>query len=38
MGSDTIYSDTHMSMIGKSHDTFVFHWCLQGTVSRIKSY
>lgn len=25
-------------MIGKSHATFVSHWCLQGTVSHIKSY
>jgi len=38
MGSDTIYSDTHVCMIGTSHATFVSHWCLQGTVSDIKSY
>jgi hypothetical protein len=38
MGSDTIYPDTHTSMIGKSHATFVSHWCLQGPVSHIKIY
>jgi hypothetical protein len=36
MGSDTIYSDTRVCMIGKSHATFVSHSCLQGTVSHIK--
>jgi hypothetical protein len=36
MCSDTIYSNTHVCMIGKSHATFV--WCLQGTVSHIEIY
>jgi hypothetical protein len=38
MGSDTIYFGTHVCMIGTSHAAFVSHWCLQGTVSHIKSY
>lgn len=38
MGSDTVYSDTYVCMVGKSYATFVSHWCLQGTVSHIKIY
>jgi len=38
MGSDTIYSDTHVCMIGKLHATFVSHCCLQGPVNHIKIY